>query len=451
MSNSLRKKVVKQQSRLAALDLLGTPVGSEAESETESESSSVLGDSVLPDVDSSVLEDDIRHCVDELGEKRASSRESALTNLSKVMRHYYCGSFFDSHSSAQEALLQLLLRLMRKPGTPEEAVLATRVIGLVFVNAGEQSESEQESLYAMVIPYLKDVIKDSTHVELKCQAIDTLATVTFAAASTSSTKGALDYLYKILISNANNVQPDEAELSTQDVLLVLESTLHAYGLLYASVFGEQRGNIDDAWDEWQSAMPAHLDLLESKSKDVRVAAGENVALMYECSHVQKKNDLLEEDAQEVEENDMSEYEELDDLIDILQRLANESSRRVNKQDRKEQKSAFRDILKSIQTGSRPKEKLKLGRQKFIFRGWAQILELHAFRSILGAGLANHFESNELVQDVFSGGLQDDDSEEEQISMDSGMDDEDDELSSVRSRKNANRAKHAKKYKDAYEY
>jgi hypothetical protein len=35
-------------------------------------------------------------------------------------------------------------------------------------------------------------------------------------------------------------------------------------------------------------MPAHLDLLESKSKDVRVAAGENIALMYECAHAPKK-------------------------------------------------------------------------------------------------------------------------------------------------------------------
>lgn len=38
-------------------------------------------------------------------------------------------------------------------------------------------------------------------------------------------------------------------------------------------------------------MPAHLDLLESKSKGVRVAAGENVALMYECSHTFKKSSV----------------------------------------------------------------------------------------------------------------------------------------------------------------
>ncbi|KAI8350618.1 interferon-related developmental regulator-domain-containing protein [Choanephora cucurbitarum] len=448
MSKSLRKKVVKQQSRLAALDLLGTPTTSEVESDGDSETSSVLGDSVLPDVDESVLEDDIRHCVNELGEKRASSREAALTNLSKLMRHYYCGSFFDNNPSAQEALLQLLVRLVRKPGTTEEAVLAARAIGLAFVNAGEQSDSEQESLYAMVLPYLKQVIKDSNQVELKCQAIDTLATMTFAAASTSSTKGALDYLYKILISNASQIQPDESELSTNDLLLVMEATLRAYGLLYASVFGQGRHSIDDAWDEWQSAMPAHLDLLESKSKDVRVAAGENVALMYECSHAPKNNGQSEE-TEEEEKEDMSEYEELDDLIDILQRLANESSRRVNKQDRKEQKSAFRDILKSVQTGHRPKERLKLGRQRFVFRGWAQIIELHAFRSILGAGLANHFESNGLVQGVFDNSVDDDDSDGFDFSnVDSGVEDiPESELGTLESTKSMNRSKHAKKYKD----
>jgi hypothetical protein len=72
MSN-LRKKVVKQQSRLAALNLLGTPAGSEAESDVDSEhssSSSVIGNSVIPHLDESTVEDDLRRCIDDLGEKR---------------------------------------------------------------------------------------------------------------------------------------------------------------------------------------------------------------------------------------------------------------------------------------------------------------------------------------------------------------------------------------------
>lgn len=63
-------------------------------------------------------------------------------------------------------MLQLLLRSLRKPGTPQEAVLATKSIALVFVNQGEE---DQEALYDMVLPFLKDAIKDTPHVDLKCQ------------------------------------------------------------------------------------------------------------------------------------------------------------------------------------------------------------------------------------------------------------------------------------------
>lgn len=79
-----------------------------------------------------------------------------------------------------------------------------------------------------------------------------MAAVTFTAASTASTKGGLDYFYKILISQGDSVQLEDEPLSVNDIQSVLESTLHAYGLLYASVYGEDRGNKDDAWDEWQS-------------------------------------------------------------------------------------------------------------------------------------------------------------------------------------------------------
>jgi hypothetical protein len=69
MSN-LRKKVAKQQSRLAALNLLGTPAGSEAESDADSDHSSIIGDAVIPHLEESTVEQDLRRCVDDLGEKR---------------------------------------------------------------------------------------------------------------------------------------------------------------------------------------------------------------------------------------------------------------------------------------------------------------------------------------------------------------------------------------------
>ncbi|KAI9468464.1 MAG: interferon-related developmental regulator-domain-containing protein [Benjaminiella poitrasii] len=396
MSN-LRKKVAKHQQnrRLAALNMLGTPVASDNEDSEDSDHSSVIGDAIIPNLSQSVIEEELRLCVDDIGEKRASSREVALSRLVRLLSHFYCGSFFDSHPNSKTALLELLLRSVRKPSNTHECMLALKAVALVMVNEG-QLEQEDEDLYSLVAPTLKNIIQDNTSpIQVKCQSIDTLAMITFSSASASSVQGGLDYFYKILVSKGSvtttvvatsddvltsdqDEEQDEQELSAHDVQLLLVSTLHAYGLLYASVYGHDRGLKEEAWDEWQSAMPAHLDLLESASKDVRVAAGKNVALMYECSHTFKKLDTFtdeDEDNQNtglVVDEELSEYEELDDLIDILKRLSTESSRRVNKQDRKTQKSAFRDILKSIEQGEKPKEKLKLGRQRLVFRGWGTV-------------------------------------------------------------------------------
>jgi hypothetical protein len=78
--------------------------------------------------------------------------------------------------------------------------------------------------------------------------------ITFIAASHIDTLGGLDYLYKILISGGSSVQSpsDDDPLSLNDIQTILESSLRAYGLLFASLYGENRGNRDDAWDEWQA-------------------------------------------------------------------------------------------------------------------------------------------------------------------------------------------------------
>lgn len=47
-------------------------------------------------------------------------------------------------------------------------------------------------------------------------------------------------------------------------------------------------NLTDSLEIPCRVMPAHLDLLQSGNKDIRVAAGENIALMFECVNVTKR-------------------------------------------------------------------------------------------------------------------------------------------------------------------
>ncbi|KAG0166696.1 hypothetical protein DFQ28_006440 [Apophysomyces sp. BC1034] len=436
MSKSLRKIAAKQQSRIAALNTLGTPGSSRAGSEVEdeldylSDTSCATADTTAS-VDDAALEDDLRRCIDDLGEKRTSTREAALTTLNRILAHHYCGFFVSSNN--QESLLHLLMRSISKPGSTREAVLATKGIALVFTSHNDISGGEEDDMYRLVLPLLKSNVVHALDHDLKYQSITTLAVVTFIAASDADTRGAFDYFYKLLLSGGANLQPeDENEaFSSSQLLSLVEATLRAYGLLYASAYGDKRGDLEDAWDELHGVMPVHLDLLESTSKDVRVAAGENIALMFESVQMLKRTEIKTE--QNADDPD-PEYEEMDELIDALQRLATESNRSVNKQDRKQQRGAFRDIVRSVESGKRPREKLKMGRHRLNLRGW----EMQAFRNLFGQGLARHLEvykgmnawyisdylgykENEILQGVF---LQESDDE-----SDDGMLDEEEEVGS----------------------
>ena len=62
---------------------------------------------------------------------------------------------------------------------------------------------------------------------------------------------------------------------------------------------------------------------------------------------------------------------MDELIHTLRALSMESSRRQSKSSRAEQKSIFRDIIKSVEDGVPPIEELKINGRIIPFRGWCK--------------------------------------------------------------------------------
>lgn len=72
-------------------------------------------------------------------------------------------------------------------------------------------------------------------------------------------------------------------------------------------------------------------LLESGSLNLRIAAGETVALVYELAY----------------DNRLTLQGPTNVLLILLQEFANESGRHKGKREKKQQKSSFRDILKSV--------------------------------------------------------------------------------------------------------
>ena len=86
-------------------------------------------------------------------------------------------------------------------------------------------------------------------------------------------------------------------------------------------------------------------LLESSDVDLRMTAGESLALVLEFSYDYDSD---------------YEPEDLAGLIVTVKQLATDSTKSRSKKDRKEQRSTFRDVLRGVEEGEPPSQKVTVG-------------------------------------------------------------------------------------------
>jgi len=213
------------------------------------------------------------------------------------------------------------------------------------------------------------------------------------------------------------VETDGLSIDAHDEGSVVIAALEEWGLLATAV--------EDLEDATEDAMEAFVEQLQSSDAGVQIAAGEDIALLYEKSYTPLEDDEAASDNSddEDEENHKGEkmvkrynvYRRQDQLLHALDELANISSRRVSKKDRKTLHSNFADIRNSVEKPTRgPKYSTALdqetgrtyggGRMKVkINRSvevridkWWKLQRLNALRRVLQGGFTHHFDENEAV-------------------------------------------------------
>lgn len=212
------------------------------------------------------------------------------------------------------------------------------------------------------------------------------------------------------------VESDGLSIDAHDEGSVVTAALEEWGLLATGV--------DDLEEATETAMEAFVEQLDSADAGVQTAAGENIALLYEKSYTPLEDD--EEFASEEDEDDApgprekmvkryNVYRRQDQLLHTLDALANASSRRISKKDRKTLHSNFADIRNSVEKPTRgPKYstaidqetgrvygggrmKVKINRSCEVrIDKWWKLQRLNALRRVLQAGFTRHFDENEAV-------------------------------------------------------
>jgi hypothetical protein len=246
--------------------------------------------------------------------------------------------------------------------------------------------------------------------QVKASAIHTLGIAAFLGGASE------DEMQDIMAFFLEIIESDGATVDAPDEGTVVIAALENWGLLATEM--------DDLEEDTEAAAEAFVEQLESSDAGVQIAAGENIALLYEKSHTP-----LEEDEELSDDADDSDgprvdnkvvkrynvYRRQDQLLHTLDELASISTRKISKKDRKNLHSSFADIRNTVEKPARgPKYSTAIdqetgrayggGRMKVrINRSvevridkWWKLQILNALRRVLQGGFTHHYDENEAV-------------------------------------------------------
>lgn len=244
---------------------------------------------------------------------------------------------------------------------------------------------------------------------MKAVAIHALsAAAVFGGAGDSEIEEIMDDFLEV-------IESDGASIEAEDSAEVVTAACEAWGFLATT--------LDDLEDKTEAAMDAFVEQLDSSDATVQVAAGENIALLFEKSYTERESgdDPVSDeeddqgfavDASFVKRYDV--YRQRNQLEHKLSTLARESSKRISKKDRKILHANFSDILNTVEHPSQgpcysnavnPETNLRYGSRMVVrihktgsmqIDKWWKLHRLQALRRVLGAGFVVHYTDNDVV-------------------------------------------------------
>jgi hypothetical protein len=343
--------------------------------------------------------------IEEIIDRKRSSiqgRELAYAVYVHLLTTHYA---FDTISSQKSDLIAAFLKSIKAESSEKETQLAIRAIAVTLIT------SPSDVAYATVFPAIKRTYTSSESIAAKTTAISSLGSILmYGGAADEATEELLDELLEI-------VESDGSSIDAADEASVVVAALESWGFLATS--------LDDMEDRTEDAIEAFVEQLESTDAAVQIAAGENIALLFEKSYTDREED--DGPSEEIEDEEgfpldtslvkrYNVYRQTNQLQHTLRQLAAVSSKSISRKDRKHLHASFGDILCTVEHpqrgpryqkaidqetgkryGSRMKIKVHGGGSMTIDRWW-KLMRLHELRRVLGGGFVVHYEHNEVVFD-----------------------------------------------------
>ncbi|XP_077565457.1 interferon-related developmental regulator 1 [Stigmatopora nigra] len=312
--------------------------------------------------------------IDSTVDKSAKTRQGALDGLKTAMATRILYEFI---SERRMTITDSIERSLKK-GKGEEQRAAASLACLLCIQLGSGIESEE--VFKTLKTVFKNILADGTANMQGRQAVATsLGLCTLVAEDdvldVRATMECFENLFTRSYAKADGTCPSISAPTSQ----LHTNALLSWALLLTICTGNQLKDI------LNKHLPKLPRLLDSDDVNMRIAAGETIALLFELAR-----DMDSE----------FEFDDWEELCDKLNALATDCNKHRAKTDKKKQRSVFRDVLKAVEEGDFQAESIRFGTERMTIDSWLKKRMYDAFREFVGSGMNYHLQANEFIRDVF---------------------------------------------------
>lgn len=345
-----------------------------------SETTSVLeegtaGEQVDEQTAQEETEDKLKQCIDNLMDKSTKTRLAALESL----RLAFCSRLLDDFLAERRLTLSDCLERSLKKGSGEEQAAAASVFALLCIQLGGGGEAEEG--FRMLRPTLTSILMDgSASIAARQSCARSLGMCCYVSAAEDGE----DLIKSLALLESVFMSSYPSREGTLPTPKPGSSGLHSAAL--------------QAWSLLVTLCPAsrlkvllHLHLpklqacLQSSDVNYRIAVGETIALLVELGR-------------EIDED--FEVDDSESLCESLKSLATDGNKHRAKNDRRKQRSIFREVLHYIENEDFTEEKIRFGVENVYIDGWMRRRIYDAFKEVLESGVRHHLQFNPLLRDIF---------------------------------------------------
>lgn len=281
--------------------------------------------------------------------------------------------------SVVESILEIIKKTLKEQTSTDKQILAAKTLILLII----QQEGNENIVNSMSPLLLKIVLDETLSSTVRSACCSSLALLHFIGKSDITSCVMLSQTFEKIFSP---IIHDSAKSE------LYVSALNAWALLLTII---PINRIIFSAQQFDGLLKNFAKLLNSSYLNIRIATGETIAL------------LLEECDDDSDSDNINVYDEyIERLFEspiptIIKKLSVDSQKFRSKQDRKQQRFIFREVLQYLQENQLPHSLIRIGKkEQIVLDTWKSHQQYNGMCKLLTSDMSIYLAKNNFIRNIF---------------------------------------------------